>query len=203
MGAVHYRRAQHDARISVGASANNLILHGLLCSRSSVLRVGLLCITAKVRFIGKVPPWLRCREERRASNTWCSPSTWYSGWVWSGRVYYDREIQPTHTVNGLRCVCVKEEAKARCVRARIRREQVSEWTYNVPDAESYRALTRTASDFFIPVYSEALLATIKHINTQRPSACGDWEGRKNNPQWPSDPVPDYTGVCAHGILIKI
>lgn len=27
VGADHYRRAQHDARISAGASANNLILH--------------------------------------------------------------------------------------------------------------------------------------------------------------------------------
>lgn len=35
MGADHYRRAQHDARISAGAFANNLILPGLICCWSA------------------------------------------------------------------------------------------------------------------------------------------------------------------------
>lgn len=37
MGADHYRRAQHDARISAGAFANNLILPGLICCWSAGL----------------------------------------------------------------------------------------------------------------------------------------------------------------------
>lgn len=113
-------RAQHDARISVGASANNLILAGLLCSRSSVLRVGLLCITAEV---GKARHGCAVgrRDVHQIPDVRLQP-----GILGEFHVSYDREIQPAHTVTDLRCVCVKEEANALCVGTRIRREQVSE-----------------------------------------------------------------------------
>ena len=74
VGADHYRRAQHDARISAGASANNLILHtdcyfeGLLWYYTVGLKQG-DSHQQEVRSTAQAPPWLRCREERCASNT--------------------------------------------------------------------------------------------------------------------------------------
>ncbi len=68
----------------------------------------------------------------------------------------------------------------------------------VPEAESYRAPQTQ------PRFKRSQFILRRQPDIKCPTACGARAGRKNNPQWPSDPVPPrrlHSGVCAHGILI--
>lgn len=76
VGADHYRRAQHDARIPAPARRRTSFCKTDRCSVGLLYcRRFALVITAQVWLTAQVSPWLLCREERCASNTLCLPST--------------------------------------------------------------------------------------------------------------------------------
>lgn len=127
------------------------------------------------------PPWLHCRGVRRASNTWCLPLTWCSGWVRSKKIFYSRVHPACFSTCVCSCSCanVCEVRVGTCAFVWAQVTIVNEITrYRRPRCRIVRVLTVCVCYLSPDCLSSRMneLWLWLPLNTKCPNVCGDRAG---------------------------